>query len=490
MKKLFFLSFLLISISLNAQISSLTNLASGRMEIFSPIFEKDQNIYGYFTLFKLDKLSENEEKYEYVILDKNLNKVANGEFIDTAYKGIYSKYYTPDKVSDNLILTKRYGNLNGTIAFTSSRVIELNNNNIQEPFYFKDNNLQRGARAINDLKKTQRKTKFLNVPIGLNNGYLVVEAKKKNVKENPTSVSFYNLDHDKVWDYNFGDNRKSEYSLVSVDDNILYFSYATDAYKDTNVKFLQIDSNTGKLNYSYLLEDINSKYNYNYTVKRINNKTILTGKISPYRVISGYDYNNPVGLFKIVLDENGNELFKKYFLWEEASEFIEMNKKGRMEAGYKLFVQSYFVFEDERIVVLSEKFKIGTNLLVGNIVKTTDFVLLEFDKDFNLKAVETIKKDLSKFSSSDFLFAQYLNGENDAVFFYQDYQKDSETKEKNWVLGIVSIVNGEINHEKIPMSSDDFFINPYIAKEGYILLREYNTNSDFDKIRLERLNLN
>ncbi|MFI1772249.1 DUF6770 family protein [Thalassobellus citreus] len=491
MKKLLLFSVLLISISLNAQISSLTNLASGKMEVFSPIFEKDQNVYGYFTLFKLDKLSENEEKYEYVILDKNLNKVANGEFIDASYKGIYSRYYAPDKVGDNLILTKRYGNMNGTIAFTSSTILELNNNIIQEPFYFQKNNLKIGSRAIDDLKKTQRKTKFLNVPIGFNNGYLVIEAKKKNIRVNPTSVSFYNLNHDKVWDYNFGDDsQRSEYSLVSFDENVLYFSYATDAYKDTNVKFLQIDSNTGKLNYSYLLEDINSKYNYNYTVKRIDNKTILTGKISPYRVASGYDYNNPVGLFKIVLDENGNELFKKYFLWEEASEFIEMNKKGKLEAGYKLFVQSYFIFKDERIVVLSEKFKIGNNILVGGIVKTTDFVLLEFDADFNLKAVETIKKDLSKFSSSDFLFAQYLNDENDAVFFYQDYQKDTETKEKNWVLGIVSIVNGDINHEKIPMSSDDFFISPYIAKEGYILLREYNKNSDFDKIRLERLNLN
>ncbi len=488
MRKLFLLSVLLITISLNAQISSLSDLASGTMEVFSPIFEKDNNIYGYFTLFKLDKLSENEEKYEYVILDKNLNRVANGEFIDTSYKGIYARYYSPDKVEDNLILTKRYGNMNGTIAFTSSRVLELNNNTIREPFYFQENSLNRGVRSIDNLKKTQRKTKFLNVPIGLNNGYLVIEAKKTNVKENPSSVSFYNLNHDKVWEYNFGDNRKSEYSLVSVDDNILYFSYVTEAYKETNVKFLEIDSNSGKLNYSYLLEDVNSEYNYNYTVKRINNRTILTGKISPYRVM-GYDYNNPVGLFKIVLDENGNELFKKHFLWEEASEFIEMNKKGKLEAGYKLFVQSYFIFKDERIVVLSEKFKIGNNILVGGIVKTTDFVLLEFDANFNLKAAETIKKDLSKFTSSDFLFSQYLNDENDAVFFYQDYQKDSETKEKNWVLGIVSIIKGEINHEKIPMSSDDFFINPYIAKEGYILLREYNKNSDFDKIRLERLNL-
>lgn len=81
-----------------------------------------------------------------------------------------------------------------------------------------------------------------------------------------------------------------------------------------------------------------------------------------------------------------------------------------------------------------------------------------------------------------------MNNEKDAVFFYQDYQKEEGTKDKNWILGIVSIVDGEVNHEKIPMSSDDYYISPYVAKEGYILLREFNKNSDFDKIRLERLN--
>nr|WP_152572139.1 DUF6770 family protein [Jejuia pallidilutea] len=70
--------------NVEAQISNLANLANGEMQMFTPIFEENQDVYGYFTLFKLDKLNENEEKYEYTILDKNLNKVANGEFVDVA----------------------------------------------------------------------------------------------------------------------------------------------------------------------------------------------------------------------------------------------------------------------------------------------------------------------------------------------------------------------------------------------------------------------
>ena len=45
-----------------------------------------------------------------------------------------------------------------------------------------------------------------------------------------------------------------------------------------------------------------------------------------------------------------------------------------------------------------------------------------------------------------------------------------------------------MTHEKIPMSSKEHFIVPYISKEGYILIREYNKDSDYNQIRLERLN--
>lgn len=488
-KKFIILLLFLSSVS-HGQVSSLFNLASGTMEMFTPIFDEDDNVYGYFSLFALDRLSQTEEKYEYVILDKNLNKVANGEFVDKIYRGIDSRYYTPDKVGNNLILTKTFVNTSGSVAFSSSRMLQLDTNTVLEPFYIVEDTLFKGFRDDDNLKKEQRKAKFINIPIAVNNGFIVIEVKKKMTKVNPSMVYFFNLNQEKLWEYSFGDNEKgSEYSLAYFDDSALVFSYTTHANKDSNIKLQQINTNTGKLDYSYILENVNSEYSYGFTAKKNGNRTILTGKISPYKVL-GYDYQNAVGLFKIVLDGNGNEIFKKHFLWEEASEIIDIDKRGKVEEGYKLFVHSYFVLKDERIVVLAEKFKNTYNLLFGEIVKTTDFVILEFDKDFKPISAKTIEKDLSKFSSSDFLFSQFLNDEKDAVFFYQDYQKDSETKERNWVLGIVSIVGGEVSHEKIPMSSDDHYIYPYIAKEGYILLREYNKKSEFDEIRLERLNLN
>ena len=479
----------LLNFTVKAQIYNLTGLASGQMQMFVPIYEEDKNIYGYFSLYKLDKLDENTEKYEYVILDRNLNNVANGEFMDTAYKGVMSQYYSPDKIRNQLLITKLYSNLNGSITFTSTRLLNLETNEILEPFYIEEGLLQQGFRPIDNLKKEQKKREYVNLPIGTNEGFVVVRIEKNATKKPSSLVSFYSSSYQKLWDYDFENIQDTgEYDLLSYENDVLYFSYKERAFRDAKVEFRQLNAKTGKLNFTYLLEQADSQYSHGFTVKKIGDRTILTGNISPYRP-EGYNYQHNMGLFKIVLDENGKELFKKYFLWEDANEFIEMNKYGKLEAGYKLFVHDYFVFKDERVIALSEKYKIGTNLLVGGIVKTTDFVLLEFDKDFNLTFATTINKDLSKFSVSDYLFSQYLNDEKDGVFFYRDYKKDDETKEKNWILGIVSFIDGEMHHENIPISSDEHFIVPYVAKEGYILMREFNKNSDFDEIRLERLNL-
>ena len=74
------------------------------------------------------------------------------------------------------------------------------------------------------------------------------------------------------------------------------------------------------------------------------------------------------------------------------------------------------------------------------------------------------------------------------MFFYKDNQKDDKTKEKNWNLFINTLIDGKFNQEQIPISSKENIIYPYVAKEGYILMQEYNEKEKYNKIRLEKLN--
>ncbi|AOW19267.1 DUF6770 family protein [Urechidicola croceus] len=489
MKKLIVVLTLIISTTFSqAQVSNLANLASGKLKRFSPIYEPNNDVYGYFALYFNDQISADEEKYEYVILDKNLNKVANGEFIDVTYKKLLSKFYSPDKIGNKLFLTKKYMSYDAHVSFLSNRILNLDNNTVSEPFYFKENEFVEGNKDADGLRKIEKKIPFMNIPLAVNDGFLLLETEKNTqIKSKATAVRYYDVEKNKIWEHNFDFGKKKvKYYLSEFDKENLFFTFYTDI-NGQMVNIRRYDVATGEMKFDYLLEDKYAEYNHVYNIKQLDGNTIITGKISPYKT-SGYDYKKAAGLFKIVIDGEGNEIFKKYFLWEDANKFVEMNEKGKLEGGYRLLAKDYFIFNDGKISVLTEKLKSGYNILLGNMIKTTDFVLLEFDQDFVLNDMKVLEKDLSKWSSSDYLYSQYLNEENDAVFFYQDYQQESDSKEKNWVLGIVALINGEMNHEKIPMSSDNHYIYPYVAKEGYILLRELNKDAEFDEIRLEKLN--
>ena len=54
--------------------------ASGNFTGFNALFDEDQNLYGYVSIYSYGKKDDKTKKFEYVILDKNLNAVANKEF--------------------------------------------------------------------------------------------------------------------------------------------------------------------------------------------------------------------------------------------------------------------------------------------------------------------------------------------------------------------------------------------------------------------------
>lgn len=166
MKKhaLIIILFLIVS-SLNAQISNLTELATGELEIFTPITELNGELFGYFTIFKLDDVSKTEEKFEYVLLDKNLNKVSNGEFIDTKYRKFFSEFLYPQKIDNHIIFSKlllyegplvytAFTPSTAKFTFSSHRMLDLKTNKVSSPFYFEKGELIEGDRSAKKNKET------------------------------------------------------------------------------------------------------------------------------------------------------------------------------------------------------------------------------------------------------------------------------------------------------------------------------------------------
>lgn len=496
MIKRIILLFLFVSTNfLTAQISSLSELTTGKIEMFTAIKEYDTSIYGYLLIADLGNVSPTVEKYEYIILDKNLNKVANGEFEDIKYKNCQSYFFTPEKSGNKLIISKIYSSLSNYFKkFTTHRILDLENNKLSEVFYFDKEKIHNKEFDYKELKKSLKKSPFYDYPIALKENFLLTKGIKSPQNTRATeykklySISCFDKEKNIVWEKVINPKEKPlKIRIESITEDRFMYSSTNATRKDFSLHL--VNSSTGETIYSYAFESRNSIYSHFSKIKVFEEKTIITGMYSDYS-ITGFNYNKIRGFFKITLDNEGKEVSKDYFTWEMANNVVEINENGKVkEGGYKLLAKQFFIFEDGSITFLTEKYKKGQYyFIVTTSARTTDFVIMSFDSDFKLKEVKEIEKDKSYQVSTDYLYSQNINGGKGNVFFYQDYRKDETTSKKNWILGIVSLIDGNIKTEEIPMSSEEYYIYPYIAKEGYILLREFNKNEDYDGIRLEKLN--
>ena len=81
MKKIALLLLVIISGLCFSQTVELEKLSAGKLVSGSALYDRDNDdLYGYLYFFEKDKVSKTENLYEYVLLDRNLNKVCSGEF--------------------------------------------------------------------------------------------------------------------------------------------------------------------------------------------------------------------------------------------------------------------------------------------------------------------------------------------------------------------------------------------------------------------------
>ncbi len=489
-KKLLLLS-LLLTFTLTSQISDISELANGKLLKFTSIKESNGAIYGYVMISELDEIDKDHIRYEYIILDKNLNKVANGNFNEKDYRGLYTRFGAISKVKDKLLMTVTHFSASPIeyySLYNTFRIINITENKVSEPFYFNEEKaFINGERPNKKFLRTIRKNRVV-YPIATQSGFLLNDFLIPNIGfKTSQTMRMYDIEKNKKWEHvaNKEELKGVKVNEIIDDENFLY-SFTNKKTKMVTIHSL--DPNTGKEIFRYVMEKEGSKANHMYNIEDLGDRYVIIGKMSPFHR-KGYDSEKSLGVFRIELDKKGNELSKNYFFWNQARQFIEINQKGKTKDGFRLIAKNFYVFKDGTISVLTEKRKPNKGLFGTTSYRTADFVILNFDKDFNLKSLDKIEKDLSKYSFSDYLYSQKVKDGNGVVFFYNDHKEmEGDSKKKNWVLGIVSIVNGKLNHEQIPMSSEDHFIIPYIAKEGYILLRELNKDSDYDQLRLEKLN--
>ncbi|ADQ78688.1 hypothetical protein Palpr_0529 [Paludibacter propionicigenes WB4] len=498
---------LFVTICACGQIQDLAKLANGKIVYNSTLYDSNENLYGYLYIYERDADSQNKTM-EYVFLDRNLNKVSNKEFTSKQYNNVLSGYYDCTLMGDYVIMNKIYYYRNSftgisKLLLSTFQTISLKDNTVSAEFKYENNQFTEFISDYDQMKKEYKGLETRNYVRGFNNGifkgfFITEDNNKKSYLEK--DVQLFNEKKELLWKYEYNPNgtekQYNSFNFLHVNKNTIYVAISNWTKGDfggvmniNEYAIVALDLQSGKEKYKYVLERVGSEYSHTLRVKEIDNKLYITGNYSPYKK-TDFTLDQNLGFYKIVLNENGNEIEKKYTQWSDFTNQIEVDERGRMEKNFRLRPIKYFFFKDGSISILTEKYKFDA--FWTGLPKTTDYVLFNMKTDFTPGEVNTIKKELSHYSA-EFLFSQYIKDQTGVVFFYYDVVKDPNASlfnnTPNLLLGINTIINGKLTEEKIPLTAKKkYSIYPQPAKEGYIMLREYNEKDKYNQIRLEKLN--
>ncbi|MBK1894548.1 hypothetical protein [Chryseobacterium paridis] len=509
MKKFLLMAFGLVQTLYHSQTQDLTKLAAGEHVGMNALLDDKENLYGYVSVYSYGKSGDKTKKFEYVILDKNLNPVANKEFEGDITAASYGGYV--DFKGQIILKPTRmdYSLVKNRELFTPvSMVIDPKTNTIKRKVYydyledgtFKEIDQPKNWKEQRKENREEKKEKGYNYVSAVGEikegGYFAIEYKDYGRYVSNNSLIKFDDNKKEVWRYQYNTNgTKKSFATLSVlekDENNIYTILKKVDDDKASFNLVVLDMKTGKevANKPITgLSDESIDYIdsfYSGYGSRIDNDKTFDDKI----VMVGRNYAklNSVGFARFMINKSDFTFDTKTLNFKPNFEkyLPKINAYGVVESGYRLQTKDLYFMSDGSVGILSEKFKPEGEY---NAPKTTDLVYVYTDKDFKIKELKVFEKEKTRWANNDYLFSQYLNNGKDVVFFYRDYQKDEVTKQKKWNLFINTVIDGNFKQEVVPISEkDNYIVTPYVGKEGYILLREYNEKEKFNKIRLEKLN--
>jgi len=504
-KYFFTVAFILSTFLAKAQMSDLAEIMGDKKLINqSNIYNMDNSLYGMMLLYSGEKVGKKQRRYEYLILDKNLNKIAKNEFLQRSRLFSETIFHVSKIIDDNFFLNIDYhttdGIYLGPMVLRSYRKISLKNNKISNEFISKGEELytidwERDS-MIKVAYNPKKRYQIIPLKVATVSGYLIVGSTKKSSNNySVKALRFYDKMDNLQWTFSYNEDAikkdfKKIESIYTKDDLAVVRFNNYNKNNIIGVTIIGIDLATGKRKFEYELDNEDSEFSHKVnTIRKYGDKIYLAGLYYPGNK-NRSEFEKKLGVYKVTLDLSGKELFKKHLPWSTVSSYIDINKYAKVGKGYRLSDRDFFIFKDGSISYLSEKYKPKKEIFVYIASRSTDMVLMNFTSDLKVKDVKTIKKARSKENHYDYLFSQYVKEGAGCVFFFQDFKRDKEKKDRIGVLGINKYIHSEYAFEEVPIYSkkNNYTIYPMLAKEGYIILREYNEDDKYDQIRLEKVN--
>jgi hypothetical protein len=461
----------------SAQVLELAKISSGTLTDRTILWDnKTDDVYGYFYIFEKDKLSKTNMKYEYVLLDKNLNKVFSGEFEDEFVNSKYPKFSSrvfSVRYFDGIIKMSMYETgynsiVNAPITYLSTRyrLLDVAKNELSDVFTF-DENLQRISGWENIKNQSQQYISFVSAnesgyfseaPLRSSKQYERTMLKPKEADKwhiVPKKIYFTDNQLNNKWEYSYNDlaNKKSYQTVSTL--NPKYLNSNNTLVLKKILRGIDIDKaeKKGEFNDGYIfLKKDNGQIiseikpygtkNADPNIKELaTRRTFIDEKGDKATLINIISYTKTN-----ILDENliqgfskteykistGEEIKRNYFSWEQLKGLLNINKNGfvkeKDEPDCYLYLHDVIMKSNGNMLFILEEYK-PYNGTVGKLLlnttafagaKVNDMFFMELNNNMELVQFERIRKENKKVNlgfTANGSDVEYYNG-----FDYVGYQ--------------------------------------------------------------------
>lgn len=490
MKKiLLFVVFFFSFLHLSAQSYKIYRSAVGELVGFRTLWN-DGDLFGYFELHFIEKKDDKTSRYKYVVIDKNMNEVSNGEF--TIPHLIEQEMFSVCQYNNGKILLSIDGSSFGSVLRRNEifKIIDLKSGTVSDAISLINKELKKGAevKPLPDAYNFNQGIVSFNIK---NNGFLLTEREMKGSKSFYKSGTMIDLEGNKLWALPIipgeTNNHFYEYSYFTSDNDVIALLGQYYKRKTLISDHLAIfNTKTGEK--QALVKLTEEQYDYDYSfAKIIDNKIYILGEY--YKKMQGSlqkAVTYKLGIYRKIFDKKTGELISdKKVPYTDLKKYVDIDENGKIKKEGTLYFNDFEIRPDGSNLVFGETYK-SPNLLNG-FYRFTELFSIILDENFELKQMKSY--DVNVTSSPKYSYGQTLKNNKGYVSVFVDLNEDKKMFLNTLVYNDES---KEFKNDKMELEKKGSNISYFPAKNGYIGIIEYfkktKDEKRFAELRLEKIN--
>lgn len=486
-----------IALSGMAQTRSKANVKTVKLRDSGAIIQNGA-VKGYFSFLNLEKQDKKNNNYELSITDENLREIGA---------------VTITRPNSYLVVDASFnGTSFGFLFFdTKTRTLEL---------ISYDKNLKEGGKINKKLENKYAAASYNYMAQGHEpmQAFLLAVPDKGfvyyGIKEDSKcdfEIEFYDNSMKKVWTsfapqdkYDFENAAEAFQNEEYIGSVVIRRTSVMDL--DFEVELMVQSVADGKMLFRVPLST--SKYKValaDISFDKVKQQFVLFGEY--FNKSENIIKDDSQGFISLSFDMKGKVVSEKTNSWADITAKVEAKDKAKFEKTSLLF-HDFIRTSDGEVFAIGEQYKKGGTIMTPK-VNVFNMAIFQFDANFGIRKVHIFEKDknttdlppgmlitssklLSYIAKSnggfDYIFTQPSKDNGTFVVNYINYDRVKGQKGKNQLGSIVYTPEKTFTTDKIDLSRKSIRYYVYRAKQGYVMVSEYDEKLKKIDSRLEKIN--